>query len=86
METRLQKRIKKQSKLQICSMPTLAIMTPERLKEWRTARGWSVSRAARECGVGSRNSWAAWEKPGGSPPEWLGYVLRAVGDGLPAYK
>lgn len=60
-------------------------MTPERLKEWRKSRGWSISRAVRETGVGSRNSWASWEAPGGKPPKWLGLALAAVSYGLPPY-
>ena len=59
-------------------------MTPARLKQWREARGWSVARAARECGI-SRNTWTAWEA-GRQAPRWAGFVLRAVGDGLGAYK
>ena len=60
-------------------------MTPARLIEWREHRGWSAAKAASACGV-SANAWRAWEA--GSPriPAWLGYVLRAVGDGNAPYK
>lgn len=60
-------------------------MTPARLREWREARGLNYQQAAEQTGT-HRNSWPRWEKPDGSPPPWLGYVLRAVGDGLPPYR
>lgn len=59
-------------------------MTPARLIAWREARKWSRAEAARQTGT-HRNSWEKWEK-GATPPDWLGYVLRAVGDGLPPYQ
>jgi len=59
-------------------------MTPERLTQWRKARGWPQAEAARRTGT-HHNSWSRWEA-GAKPPEWLGYVLRAVGDGLPPYR
>lgn len=60
------------------------MVTPDRLREWRAVRRWSVAKAARECAV-SRASWAAWEAGERTAPPWLGYVLRAVGDGQAAY-
>ena len=60
-------------------------MTPERLQEWRTARGWSQSEAARRCHVG-RNSWRMWETGERDAPKWLGLVLAAVAFGLPPYE
>ena len=60
-------------------------MTPARLTEWREHRGWSKAEAARQTGT-HVNSWHKWEAGKSSPPAWLGYVLRAVGDGLPPYR
>lgn len=60
-------------------------MKPHRLTEWREQRGWSKAEAARRTGT-HWNSWTRWESGQAKPPEWLGYVLRAVGDGLQPYK
>ena len=60
-------------------------MTPQRLTEWRTARGWSYVEAARQTGT-HRNSWPKWEAPDGNPPEWLSYVVAAVSFNLPPYE
>lgn len=60
------------------------MITHKRITEWREARGWSKAEAARRTGT-HVNSWAAWEAGDRPAPEWLGYVLRAVGDDLPPY-
>lgn len=60
-------------------------MTPARLTEWRERLRWSKAEAARQTGTHA-NSWADWESGKRPAPQWLGYVLRAVGDGLPPYQ
>jgi DNA-binding transcriptional regulator YiaG len=59
-------------------------MTPARLTEWRERLRLSKAEAARQTGT-HVNSWSAWESGKTRIPAWLGYVLRAVCDGLPPY-
>jgi transcriptional regulator with XRE-family HTH domain len=60
-------------------------MKPERITDWRAARGWTKAEAARRTGT-HVNSWAAWEAGKRAAPDWLGFVLRAVGDALAPYR
>ena len=60
-------------------------MTPARLIEWRERRHLSKAEAARQTGT-HVNSWSAWENGKTRIPAWLGYVLRAVGDGNAPYQ
>jgi len=61
-------------------------MTPDRLTKWRVSRGLSKAAACRLTGIGSVNSWRAYEAGTRPIPLTLALAIAAVQYDLPPYR